>query len=159
MPKLTLYKGRHAGLGSAGAAPNLPTPANIPTGPRYSMFLSQIPLDFADLWLENLLSAAGPLVSMRRVRDAAGMAKPFGFAEYSDLESVLRCLQCINGLKLPSKVSPDQPFAVSSLPCPYLSTFLTRPFIRSKPTKRLKRAWMSINPLVLKATITRKPSR
>lgn len=67
------------------------------------MFLTSIPTDFADMWLENLLMTAGPLVSMRRVRDANGIAKGFGFAEYGDLESVLRCLKCINGLKLPSK--------------------------------------------------------
>lgn len=78
------------------------------------MFLTQIPLDFADIWLENLLASAGPLLSLRRVRDAAGAAKPFGFAEYGDEESVLRCLQCLNGLRLPSKVG-DQPLTVGLL--------------------------------------------
>lgn len=67
------------------------------------MFITALPNDFADLWLENLLNAAGPLLSLRRVRDASGAPKGFAFAEYEDLESVLRCLSCINGLRLPSK--------------------------------------------------------
>lgn len=54
-----------------------------------------------DAWLERLLGCAGHLVSLRRIRDPNGKPKPFGFAEYGDPESVLRCLKVVHGCSLP----------------------------------------------------------
>lgn len=55
-------------------------------------------------WSSDYLSmqAAGPLIAIKRIRDANGVPKAFGFAEYSDGESVLRCLELINNIPLPS---------------------------------------------------------
>lgn len=47
------------------------------------------------------MGCAGHLVSLRRIRDPNGRPKPFGFAEYGDPESVLRCLKVIHGCSLP----------------------------------------------------------
>ncbi|KAG0149537.1 hypothetical protein CROQUDRAFT_669213 [Cronartium quercuum f. sp. fusiforme G11] len=115
--------GRHVGLGAHGQPHNInsiispplnlnspinsqpsPTPA-LPPRPApteiYSLFVGSIAEGVDDAWLERLLSVAGHLVSLRRIRDPNGKPKPFGFAEYGDPESVLRCLKVIDGAKLP----------------------------------------------------------
>ncbi|CAH7688235.1 hypothetical protein BY996DRAFT_6429379 [Phakopsora pachyrhizi] len=82
--------------GSSPALPSRPPPTEI-----YSLFVGSIAEGVDDAWLERLLGCAGHLVSLRRIRDPNGKPKPFGFAEYGDPESVLRCLKVIHGLKLP----------------------------------------------------------
>ncbi|PLW19772.1 hypothetical protein PCANC_07636 [Puccinia coronata f. sp. avenae] len=117
---------RHVGLGSHGQPHNITSiltpPANLPPGTNstptppastpslpskpapteiYSVFVGSIAEGVDDAWLERLLSCAGHLVSLRRIRDPNGKPKPFGFAEYGDPETVLRCLKVVDGCSLP----------------------------------------------------------
>ncbi|MBW0472873.1 hypothetical protein O181_012588 [Austropuccinia psidii MF-1] len=82
-----------------------PNSVTLPTRPApteiYSLFVGSIAEGVDDAWLERLLGCAGHLVSLRRIRDPNGKPKPFGFAEYGDPESVLRCLKVIHGAQLP----------------------------------------------------------
>ncbi|POW09714.1 hypothetical protein PSHT_09009 [Puccinia striiformis] len=117
---------RHAGLGSHPQPHNIHSaispPLNLPSAPNlnqtlpasspnlpsrpapteiYSLFVGSIAEGVDDAWLERLLGCAGHLVSLRRIRDPNGKPKPFGFAEYGDPESVLRCLKVVHGSNLP----------------------------------------------------------
>lgn len=119
--------GRRAGIGAQGAAQNVP-PANlnpypqgggppqqqqqsggagddgwgagIPAQEKYSLFVSGIPAKLEDRELEDILYAVGSFLKINRIRDAEGKPKGFGFVEYGDAESVLRCLALINGAQV-----------------------------------------------------------
>ena len=45
----------------------------------------------------------GPILKVNRIKDASGKPKGFGFVEYGDAESVLRCLELINATNLVGK--------------------------------------------------------
>lgn len=105
---------RHPGLGAPGQPANLPVPnahpspspapiipRSAPTGELYSLFVSSIADGLDDVWLERLLNVPGPLVTLRRIKDPNGKPKAFGYAEYGDPETVLRCLEVLNGAQVP----------------------------------------------------------
>jgi RNA-binding protein 25 len=113
---------------NVGGGPSLGSPQPQkplpPPGERFSLFVGSIADGVEDAWLEKILNVsssltcnpdlankqtetawppktAGPLIQLKRIRDASGKPKAFGFAEYGDPESVLRCLEVINGAKVP----------------------------------------------------------
>ncbi|BGO90262.1 hypothetical protein NBRC10512v2_002309 [Rhodotorula toruloides] len=111
----------HAGLGSRGAPSNLPPPPNLagspggygspavggaagalgmqgPAGEKFSLFVGSIVDGLENGWLESILGVAGPVLSFRRP------SPPFAFVEYAEAESVLRCLEVVNGaaIKMPN---------------------------------------------------------
>ena len=61
-----------------------------------TVFVGSISPGISDAWLTKLLEACGNLGSLRRA------SKAFGFAEYSDPDSVLRAIQVLHGRELPS---------------------------------------------------------
>ncbi|KAK4058452.1 hypothetical protein OIO90_000611 [Microbotryomycetes sp. JL221] len=124
---------RHAGLGSQGAAPNLPPPPNlhqspqppsadalsashfpsVPTssgwnGEKFSLFVGNIADGVSDQWLERIVGTAGPVLNLKRPTPA------FGFVEYSDPESVLRALEAVNGVKLSGKNGQDKALLIKA---------------------------------------------
>ncbi|BGP01416.1 hypothetical protein NBRC10513v2_002370 [Rhodotorula toruloides] len=111
----------HAGLGSRGAPSNLPPPPNLAGSPggygsppvggaagalgmqgaageKFSLFVGSIVDGLENGWLESILGVAGPVLSFRRP------SPPFAFVEYAEAESVLRCLEVVNGaaIKMPN---------------------------------------------------------
>ncbi|GAA5880441.1 hypothetical protein JCM16303_005382 [Sporobolomyces ruberrimus] len=106
----------HAGLGSTayggggGSRGGPPPPSTMAPSPyepspqqqdvvggeKFSLFVGSIADGVENGWLERILQVAGPILSFRRP------SPPFAFVEYSDPESVLRCLSVVNGTKLKS---------------------------------------------------------
>jgi len=54
------------------------------------------------------MQVAGPILSFRRP------SPPFAFVEYSDPESVLRCLSVVNGTTLKSKTGTEKALLVKA---------------------------------------------
>ncbi|GAA6003195.1 Snu71p [Rhodotorula paludigena] len=131
---------RHAGLGSHGAPSNLPSrPPHLPSapgggygspagssgsdaaggaagalgmqpaqGPTFSLFVGSIVDGLENGWLERILGVAGPVASFRRPTPA------FAFVEYSEAESVLRCLEVVNGATIKTKAGADKALLVKA---------------------------------------------
>ncbi|GAA6061412.1 hypothetical protein JCM10212_004470 [Sporobolomyces blumeae] len=64
------------------------------SGEKFSLFVGSIADGVENGWLERILEVAGPVLSFRRP------SPPFAFVEYSDPESVLRCLEVVNGAQV-----------------------------------------------------------
>ncbi|GAA5948560.1 hypothetical protein JCM3765_004925 [Sporobolomyces pararoseus] len=125
---------RHAGLGSSSYSPAASTrPSNLPSTPspyepraspssavtsstdgangigeKFSLFVGSIADGIENGWLERILQVAGPILSFRRP------SPPFAFVEYSDPESVLRCLSVVNGTTLKSKNGTEKSLLVKA---------------------------------------------
>ncbi|GAA5930631.1 hypothetical protein JCM1841_006822 [Sporobolomyces salmonicolor] len=120
----------HAGLGAPGAPSSLPRPPNLPPAPafgggspagggaavgpgmgmgeKFSLFVGSIAEGVENGWLERILGVAGPVLSFRRP------SPPFAFVEYSDPESVLRCLEVVNGAKIMGKNKEEKALLVKA---------------------------------------------
>ncbi|GAA6011306.1 hypothetical protein JCM10207_008293 [Rhodosporidiobolus poonsookiae] len=129
---------RHAGLGSHNAPSNPPRPHNLPqnpmggaypvppppgfvpgadglgggaglpTGEKFSLFVGNIVDGVENGWLERLLGVAGTTLSFRRPTPA------FAFVEYADPESVLRCLEVVNGVSLKTPSGAEKALLVKA---------------------------------------------
>ncbi|GAA5829467.1 hypothetical protein JCM11251_005061 [Rhodosporidiobolus azoricus] len=128
---------RHAGLGSHNASPGLPhrppfgsasspspaqgmpSPGFVPSsgagaanggyqGEKFSLFVGSIVDGVENGWLERLLEVAGTVLSFRRPTPA------FAFVEYADPESVLRCLEVVNGANIKSKAGAEKAILVKA---------------------------------------------
>ncbi|CAG8528735.1 4327_t:CDS:2 [Diversispora eburnea] len=62
-----------------------------------TLFIGGISPGVTDDWMEKILKTCGSLKSWKRVKDQSGNPKAFGFAEYSDADSVLRALRVLGG--------------------------------------------------------------
>ncbi|KAM0754808.1 hypothetical protein T439DRAFT_377233 [Meredithblackwellia eburnea MCA 4105] len=118
------------GLGAPGAAQNLPPPPNLAqslppqpqvstgfpgvtpsaawNGEKFSLFVGNIAEGVVDGWLERILGTAGPVISLRRP------SPPFGFVEYGDPESVLRCLEVVNGALIVGKEGSEKAILIKA---------------------------------------------
>ncbi|GAA5903551.1 Snu71p [Sporobolomyces salmoneus] len=123
---------RHAGLGSSSYnspqphqrpsnLPSTPSPYETPAqsgsgfgeganavGEKFSLFVGSIAEGIENGWLERILQVAGPILSFRRP------SPPFAFVEYSDPESVLRCLSVVNGTVLKTQNGAEKALLVKA---------------------------------------------
>ncbi|RKO84549.1 hypothetical protein BDK51DRAFT_48692 [Blyttiomyces helicus] len=80
--------------GLAGAAPPyLPTPEDVVN----TVFVGAIADGVEDIWLERILKCCGTLKGWRRVTDAHGKPKSFGFGIFDSIEAVYRAVRVIGG--------------------------------------------------------------
>ncbi|BGP38550.1 hypothetical protein JCM10450v2_002499 [Rhodotorula kratochvilovae] len=121
----------HTGLGATGLPPR---PPNLPQAPvggayvaspaeggaagalgmqaaqgeRFSLFVGSIVDGLENGWLERILGVAGPVLSFRRP------SPPFAFVEYGEAESVLRCLDTVNGITIKTKAGAEKTLLVKA---------------------------------------------
>ncbi|OAX38446.1 hypothetical protein K503DRAFT_160752 [Rhizopogon vinicolor AM-OR11-026] len=67
-----------------------------------TLFVGSISGGVTDAFLNRLLSACGPVKSFKRLITPANKPQGFGFAEFEDPDSALRCLALLQGVELPA---------------------------------------------------------
>lgn len=67
-----------------------------------SLFVGSISGGVTDSFLNRLLVACGPVKSFKRLITPANKPQGFGFAEFEDPDSALRCLALLQGVELPA---------------------------------------------------------
>jgi RNA recognition motif-containing protein len=96
--------GHRAGLGAVGAPGNVAPINGYGAAPeKFTLFVSNVPDTIDDYWLRKMFECVGQLLNITRPRDANGVPKAFGFADYADAESVLRCIEVLHDMRLPYK--------------------------------------------------------
>jgi hypothetical protein len=74
---------------------------SIPGVRLTTAYLGNVPISLSDDLLEPLLRACGPLRRWKRPLNPTGfLPKPFGFAEFSGADGLLRCSRVLTGLPL-----------------------------------------------------------
>ena len=71
-----------------------------PVGEKCKIWVGKIPEGISETFMRKLLECCGQITSWRRVTDSSGKLNSFGFAEYSTVESILKCLRLLNGYPL-----------------------------------------------------------
>ncbi|KAF9265184.1 hypothetical protein L218DRAFT_1075815 [Marasmius fiardii PR-910] len=66
------------------------------------LFVGSISGGVTDSFLNDLLSACGPIKSFKRLITPANKPQGFGFVEYEDPDSALRAIALLNGVELPA---------------------------------------------------------
>ncbi|GAA6037221.1 hypothetical protein JCM8097_008628 [Rhodosporidiobolus ruineniae] len=77
-------------------------------GEKFSLFVGSIVDGVENGWLERILGVAGLVLSFRRPTPA------FAFVEYADPESVLRCLEVVNGANIKTKQGAEKVLLVKA---------------------------------------------
>ncbi|GAA5873784.1 hypothetical protein JCM8547_005946 [Rhodosporidiobolus lusitaniae] len=77
-------------------------------GEKFSLFIGSIVEGVENGWFERILGVAGPVLSFRRPTPA------FAFVEYADAESVLRCLEVVNGANIQNKHGAEKVLLVKA---------------------------------------------
>ncbi|CAH8515613.1 unnamed protein product [Schistosoma rodhaini] len=90
------------------AAPVVPTVAETPIyvrekPPVTTVFVGNIAECAPDQLIKTLLMRCGNILSWKRVQGASGKLQAFGFCEYEDPESTMRCVRLLNGFKVGPK--------------------------------------------------------
>ncbi|KAH7884996.1 hypothetical protein F5I97DRAFT_2030040 [Phlebopus sp. FC_14] len=67
-----------------------------------TLFVGSISGGITDAFLNQLLTACGPMKSFKRLITPANKPQGFGFAEFDDPDSALRCLTLLQGVELPA---------------------------------------------------------
>lgn len=67
-----------------------------------SLFVGSISGGITDAFLNQLLTACGPIKSFKRLITPANKPQGFGFAEFEEPEGALRALALMNGIELPA---------------------------------------------------------
>lgn len=67
-----------------------------------TLFVGSISGGITDAFLNQLLSACGPIKSFKRLITPANKPQGFGFAEFEDPDGALRALELLNNVELPA---------------------------------------------------------
>ncbi|KAL5969154.1 RNA-binding protein 25 [Taenia solium] len=71
--------------------------------PVTTVFVGNIPERAPDSLVKSLLMRCGNILSWKRVQGASGKLQAFGFCEYQDPESTMRCVRLLNGFEILEK--------------------------------------------------------
>ncbi|CAH8493579.1 unnamed protein product [Heterobilharzia americana] len=71
--------------------------------PVTTVFVGNIAECAPDQLIKTLLMRCGNILSWKRVQGASGKLQAFGFCEYEDPESTMRCVRLLNGFKVGPK--------------------------------------------------------
>ncbi|KAG8214940.1 hypothetical protein J3R82DRAFT_10130 [Butyriboletus roseoflavus] len=74
----------------------------MPPQKQTSLFVGSISGGITDAFLNKMLVACGPVKSFKRLITPANKPQGFGFAEYEDPDSAIRCLTLLQGVELPA---------------------------------------------------------
>ncbi|KAF8551136.1 hypothetical protein OG21DRAFT_1418503 [Imleria badia] len=74
----------------------------MPPQKQTTLFVGSISGGITDSFLNQMLSACGPVKSFKRLITPANKPQGFGFAEYEDPDSAIRCLALLQGIELPA---------------------------------------------------------
>ncbi|KAJ1562430.1 hypothetical protein HK096_009945 [Nowakowskiella sp. JEL0078] len=95
------------GMQTQGQQPMMIPPRPVFSGPNApfptvddkltTIFVTQISEGVSDDWMQRILSTCGPLRSWKRMTDAQGKPKAFGFCVYEQSRSVLLSLKVLGG--------------------------------------------------------------
>lgn len=73
-----------------------------PTQKQTTLFVGSISGGITDDFLNTLLGACGPMKAFKRLITPANKPQGFGFVEYEDPDSAIRCINLLNGVELPA---------------------------------------------------------
>ncbi|KIO02958.1 hypothetical protein M404DRAFT_638155, partial [Pisolithus tinctorius Marx 270] len=73
-----------------------------PTQKQTTLFVGSISGGISDDVLNRLLGACGPMKAFKRLITPANKPQGFGFVEYEDPDSAIRCINLLNGVELPA---------------------------------------------------------
>ncbi|KAJ8521715.1 hypothetical protein ONZ45_g1649 [Pleurotus djamor] len=74
----------------------------MPPQKTATLFVGSISGGITDAFMNQLLTACGPINSFKRLITPANKPQGFGFAEFVDPDGALRALQLLNGVELPA---------------------------------------------------------
>ncbi|KAL4080580.1 hypothetical protein J3A83DRAFT_4200622 [Scleroderma citrinum] len=73
-----------------------------PTHKQTNLFVGSISGGITDDFLNRLLGACGPMKAFKRLITPANKPQGFGFVEFEDPDSALRCMTLLQGVELPA---------------------------------------------------------
>ena len=79
----------------------------IPMQPLYEstkVWVSKIPDNVSDTFIQKLLESCGTVTSWKRLKDSNGKPKSFGLCEYETVEGMLKSLRLLNNFPLDNSV-------------------------------------------------------
>ncbi|VDP84834.1 unnamed protein product [Echinostoma caproni] len=100
--------GAVAAVVTTSTTPTTTTPSENPAyvrekPPVTTVFVGNISDRASDQLMKALLMRCGNMLTWKRVQGASGKLQAFGFCEYEDPESTMRCVRLLNGFPLGEK--------------------------------------------------------
>ncbi|KAG9308773.1 hypothetical protein JVU11DRAFT_11565 [Chiua virens] len=100
-PPLPSY-GQGPSISALAQQQQMMQPPFMPPQKQTTLFVGSISGGITDAFLNQMLSACGPVKSFKRLITPANKPQGFGFAEYEDPDSAIRCLALLQGVELPA---------------------------------------------------------
>ncbi|KAI0365327.1 hypothetical protein BV20DRAFT_1056504 [Pilatotrama ljubarskyi] len=95
--------GQGPSISALAAQQQMQHPSFVPPQPKaVTLFVGSISGGITDAFLNELLTACGPINSFKRLITPANKPQGFGFAEFQDPDGALRAMALLNGVELPA---------------------------------------------------------